>query len=955
MRRIITLVLLAVLHTAGIAQNLVTNDGFEQGKEEYFEYNKSDKSNATIGIDTSAKEGDKALKIITFNEESNADRKITVTQKIKQLRRGKHYKIVLSVKASKYAKEFSFGIVGAKTQRYTFSSHTSYYTHSKIIKPLDRPAKDGSYTLTITIPDSGTATTWLIDELIVSEAPAYDLKEKYVSLYGSDDNEGSIDAPFKTINFAISTLSAGQTLFIREGVYHENVKESRLYGKKETPITITRYKNENVLLDGTIEVDKLRTTPWVLHEGNIMKTTISSDTWQLFEDRRWLINARWPNANFEDKSIWNHSKSWARLKMNDKTVTDTPHDNIDLTELNKEITNASFVCEGGLNLTHVVDHTPSTSNITLAKRIGTTGRYYLENHLNLIDTKDEWFYDKNTNQLYWWSESSSTPIVPLRCKTQDHFFKLNGCEYLTIKGLHFFGNTVRLEDAMYSHVTDCDFEYPSCSRRMLGEEGYRPTTSFKTNPRKTTHCSITNCTFYNTDSEAIKMYGNKNIIDNCHFENIDHSTSTLEHGQYAIYHKGNSCEFNNNTVINSPSGNCLYGSLKAAIVHNNFFNHCSTNGGDVGVIHLMIGPATNCNISHNWIFNSDAIGVRFDTPIPPRKWSNHGFIHHQVTMNVARGLMIKGEHHQVYHNTCFNSKSKDITVLDETNWEGNITRNNAANQMSGHRGKHRPLSGVDKNNWNGYVTKQKIQDQLRDVSQNDFRPRHHSNLIDQGSVLAELPLEYEGKVPDIGAYEYSAKNYWIPGRREAYATMPIPSDKSIVENEYIDLMWRPGYDAKQYDIYFGKSFASVSNATTNSSTYQERQDNNIFTPGKLEKNTTYYWRIDVIGKDGITKGKTWQWINLTEANTNLKDLAPQTPKNNDKLLVFPNPTKNLLNIDTDICFDKIEVYSMDGRIVRVFYKHKPRTPLSIASLPPNIYMIKCISKDSENTQHIIKL
>ena len=41
----------------------------------------------------------------------------------------------------------------------------------------------------------------------------------YVATTGSDSNPGSVSAPWRTIRFAVSRLSAGDTLYIRGGLY----------------------------------------------------------------------------------------------------------------------------------------------------------------------------------------------------------------------------------------------------------------------------------------------------------------------------------------------------------------------------------------------------------------------------------------------------------------------------------------------------------------------------------------------------------------------------------------------------------------------------------------------------------------------------------------------------------------------------------------------------------------
>ncbi len=75
----------------------------------------------------------------------------------------------------------------------------------------------------------------------------------YVSPSGNDSNTGEIDSPLKTISYAQSKLSPGDTLFIREGIYQELVHIDNS-GNKSNPIVFTAYPNEKVVIDGGNEL-----------------------------------------------------------------------------------------------------------------------------------------------------------------------------------------------------------------------------------------------------------------------------------------------------------------------------------------------------------------------------------------------------------------------------------------------------------------------------------------------------------------------------------------------------------------------------------------------------------------------------------------------------------------------------------------------------------------------------
>jgi hypothetical protein len=68
---------------------------------------------------------------------------------------------------------------------------------------------------------------------------------------GDDENDGSIDSPWKTAAHAIKQLHPGDTLYLRGGSYFENVYVS-LVGTPKKPIVIRSYPGEQAVIDGGI-------------------------------------------------------------------------------------------------------------------------------------------------------------------------------------------------------------------------------------------------------------------------------------------------------------------------------------------------------------------------------------------------------------------------------------------------------------------------------------------------------------------------------------------------------------------------------------------------------------------------------------------------------------------------------------------------------------------------------
>ena len=133
-------------------------------------------------------------------------------------------------------------------------------------------------------------------------------------------------------------------------------------------------------------------------------------------------------------------------------------------------------------------------------------------------------------------------------------------------------------------------------------------------------------------------------------------------------------------------------------------------------------------------------------------------------------------------------------------------------------------------------------------------------MVDKGAPVEGKMIPFEGTAPDIGAYEYGAKSYWIPGFQDAIASVAIPKNKTKTAKTDADLMWLHAYQSKAAHIYFGSDRNVVENATQGSANYKGLFEHNIVNPGKLESGKTYYWRADALMSNGqVRKGNVWQF------------------------------------------------------------------------------------------------
>ena len=96
------------------------------------------------------------------------------------------------------------------------------------------------------------------------------------------------------------------------------------------------------------------------------------------------------------------------------------------------------------------------------------------------------------------------------------------------------------------------------------------------------------------------------------------------------------------------------------------------------------------------------------------------------------------------------------------------------------------------------------------------------------------------------------------------AGRPKPANGAVDVKQTQILSWSPGDHAASHQVYFGTDGDAVKNATTSSSEYKgsRPKGDESYDPGKLEWDTTYYWRVDEVNNanpDSPWTGSLWSF------------------------------------------------------------------------------------------------
>jgi len=127
-----------------------------------------------------------------------------------------------------------------------------------------------------------------------------------------------------------------------------------------------------------------------------------------------------------------------------------------------------------------------------------------------------------------------------------------------------------------------------------------------------------------------------------------------------------------------------------------------------------------------------------------------------------------------------------------------------------------------------------------------------------------LDDQFGGNIDDVRVYnkalsDEEIRQLYIIGFVKASNASPAEGASGIGLNA--TLSWEPGIYASTHDVYFGTDFDDVNDAsiTIPLGAYRSTTDVNYYVPGGLQRDTTYYWRIDEVNDSNTWKGKVWSF------------------------------------------------------------------------------------------------
>jgi hypothetical protein len=705
---------------------------------------------------------------------------------------------------------------------------------------------------------------------------------------------------------------SGDTITLKGGTYSGAVMLKGIKG----PLTIRAAEGEKPVLDGTIPLPVSKT--WKKGANGIWSVQLSQDIWQLFEGREMLQTARWPDRFIGDDYFWNQKASYRKMALGSSfgmVVDERPLSGVNEQGMRQEqdegslaqgatvpdSVNRETLAETGVSMkgavailnigswltwAQVIDsHEAGTDRFTystnftnqgepahwdrgiqrtakdpaMIKKNYTLGQaHYMIEGLPCLNRHGEYWYEKETKTLHLIPPKGKIPSeMNLRGKVQTYALEMKNCSQLTFDGIDFFGATFKAKDSRNITIANTRFDYPSWSRRMLGELGRVPTAEFSFHGQNAdpTENKLVNCVFQTFDGTALRLINEKNdVLENILVHDADYSC--IGRALTFDFERSSGIHLKRFTIKKTGSGQCVKASNHGRVAYGRFSGICAFQSDGTAI---QVGEFDRLEYDHNWSHDHGKLSFRFDGGGgPPAKPSQNGAMHHNVGWNCGQ-MQIKGDRQLINNNTLWNTPGMCTLLWEKMNGfhlETVVVNNLAPRYMTRWWGKEPSFPGIKHHNLFESDTGQ----YLRDPANWDFRPKKDSPLVDAGTLQDMDKFKYYkkphyvGKAPDIGAYEHGDKSYWIPGFQYPHASTPVPPNGAVNVQPDADLMFLGGYGATQHTVWFGESAASMKPvATLNDS-------NIVFSKSKLKDGKIYFWRVDAVAPDGaVVKGNTWQF------------------------------------------------------------------------------------------------
>jgi hypothetical protein len=424
----------------------------------------------------------------------------------------------------------------------------------------------------------------------------------YVATDGDDEQAGTLDAPWKTVERALTYIASGSelpiggvTVWIRGGTYYIEktiVLNESHSGSKDSPITIKAYPGEEAIFIGGRLI-----TGWAQDSGKVYKTMladVANGTWrfdQLYENSVRQSKARHPNKGY--------------LRTDAPTGTPTLSFKFKAGQVpswsNYAGAQASIWATANWfeNIVPISSINFKNRTITVSKPLRQKNtaedRYFIQGVKAALDIAGEFYLDESSGELFYWPITTPIADQQIVAPTVKNVFEFKGSsatdrvEHITLEGLTIWGSLFTNAYRSGGYSTG-----PEASGNRPGEEDREGLVQME----NATHITVLNCTLYNAGHCCVNMgyYASHNTIQ---------GNAISDCGSYGVLTIGKD---SGEGVIDSPSEQ-IYDN-KFHNIYNNHIHNCGVLAGDTAGIYLY--QSGDNEITHNLVHGMPryAIGMK---------------------------------------------------------------------------------------------------------------------------------------------------------------------------------------------------------------------------------------------------------------------------------------------------------------------------------------------------------
>ena len=613
----------------------------------------------------------------------------------------------------------------------------------------------------------------------------------YVAPTGNDTNAGSLAAPWKTVNHAAQTVLPGDTCNIMAGTYRETAVLARS-GTAAAPITFQPYGTDVPVISGLAVVsgtwasDTNQAHVWNLSLPGGMPLGTGN---QMFVNGAMAPEARIPHHASAIPYPWQDSSTtgsadWHRLTAATCGYTDAVHgtggwvaDSTLPTEPAGYWTNAYLHIMSGYGWVMACPQVTSSSSTTIGgtatTQLGTGdgnglnpaaaftsgNEFYVTGKKALLGAANEWYYDgTNTLSVY---ANPGPPSGTIEVKQRAPGLDLTGRSYVTVKGLHFFGCTIKSSSA----TTYCTFDgvvlqYPDHSTLPTAQPALVLGTGCVL---RNSDLSFDSCALVGLAGDNIRLINNT-LHDAGYVPNW---TAAVD-----VYGGGGSKNLVSHNTLHDTGRAAMGFPGRASVVEYNDMHHGMRMTSDGGILYTY-AEAGNTVVRYNIFHDAPGPAGHLGNPVEGLYLDNQSsswVIHHNAIWNVPGwGLQLNNRQDflQVFNNSLCQTQGL-LTASTNDGDGGTHFYNNI-------------LGAEPDGEWtlSDFAADLTTQDPLYTYPVPTFSPLHYnfqllsgSPAIDTGTAVPGVTDGYSGAAPDIGAFE-SGGTYWI-SLCGANATPPSP-------------------------------------------------------------------------------------------------------------------------------------------------------------------------------------